>query len=367
MEPQIPEHITIMMQNTSTLQLLFCGETLLAVNPAFEKRFPGFSLGCSAETVFGPGVEQYRCFSGQGSLLFSASFSGTTVDVKLSRLGGLTLAELLPTEEAVSAAVMQAISRSLAAPLTNIKVLSPRLLPLLAQSGDDTLTEQTAQFNKSLYNILRVSNQIRFSAMEQLRLNKKPLEIMSWLREFALKVEPLCAMAGRTLITKLPPMEETVNFDPELLEQALLSLVSNAIKFTGPDGEICLSATIIGRARLHITISDNGRGIPAHEMGFLFGKKEAAPLIPSPNQGIGLGLPTARRILLAHGGSLFVESQEHVGTAVHLALPIPRGNGELKLKAPVLVPEISGGIDPLLLELADALPAAAFNVMDTEL
>lgn len=367
METQIPEHILIMTHSSSNLQLLFRKEVLLTANPAFQNQFPGFSPGCSAEDIFGPGVEQFRCFTGEGSLLFSVSFPGATMDVKLSQLEDLTLAELLPDQESISASALQSIARSLAEPLTGIKVLSPKLLPLLTQSGDPVITEQTAQFNKSLYNILRVSNHIRFSATEQLRPNKKPLEIMAWLREFAGKVGPLCAMSGKQLVTELPPVEETVNFDPELLEQALLNLISNAIKFTGPDGEIHLSAKKIGRARLHITLRDNGQGIPAHRMGLLFSVGKQAPLIPDPRQGIGLGLPTARKILRAHGGSLFLESTEGTGTAIHLALPISRITGDLQLKAPVLVPQISGGIDPLLLELADALPAQAFQVDDTEI
>ena len=367
METHIPEHILTMMNSSSTPQLLFQREALLIANPAFQKQFPGFEPGCSAEAVFGPGVEQYRGFTGEGCLLFSVSFPGATMDVKLSRLDAFTLAELSPEAEAVSAAAMQAISRSLAEPLTCIKVLSPRLLPLLTASEDPTITEQASQFNRSLYNILRVANHIRYSAMEQLRPNKKSMEIMAWLREFAGKVGPLCAMAGKKLITELPPLEETVSFDPDLLEQALLTLISNAIKFTGTDGEIYLSAKIIGRARLHIILRDNGQGIPAHQMGLLFGAGRQAPLIPDPRQGIGLGLPVARRILTAHGGSLFLESQEGGGTAVHLALPVSRITGELQLKAPILVPQISGGIDSLLLELADALPPQAFHVDDTEI
>lgn len=367
METHIPEHISIMMESTSNLQLLFHGQTLLAANPAIRAQLPGIHPGCSAEEIFGASVEQYRLFSGEGSLLFSHSFPGITMDVKLSRLDSFTLAELLPEAQVVSAAAMQAISRSLAEPLTNIKVLSPRLLPLLTASEDPVVTEQTAQFNKSLYNILRVSNHIRLSAVEQLHPNKKATEIMTWLREFAGKVEPLCTMSGKKLVTALPPIEETVSFDPELLEQALLNLISNAIKFTGKDGEICLSAKLIGRARLHITLRDNGQGIPAHQMGLLFGAGKQPPLIPDPRQGIGLGLPMARRILTAHGGSLFLESQEGSGTAVHLALPVSRITGELQLKAPILVPQISGGIDSLLLELADALPPQAFHVDDTEI
>ena len=367
MEPFIPEHILTLTQNASNPQLLFQQETLLYANPAFQKQFPNFTVGCSAESVFGPGVEQLRQFSGEGCLLFTASLSGITTDIRLIRLEHLTLAQLLPDPEGISASTLQSISRSLAEPLTSIKVLSPKLLPLLTQSEDPVILEQTAQFNKSLYNILRVSNHIRYSATEKPRLNNKTMDIMEWLREFSQKIEPLCTMSGRTLTTEIPPTEVLVPFDPELLELALLNLVSNAIKFTGSDGLIHLSAAMIGRARLHITLRDNGRGIPAHQMAQLFSNSKTVPLIPDPRQGIGLGLPMARKILLAHNGSLFLESHEGEGTAVHLALPVSRGLGSLQLKAPVLVPEISGGISSLLLELADALPAKAFHIHDTEI
>ena len=72
---------------------------------------------------------------------------------------------------------------------------------------------------------------------------------------------------------------------------------------------------------------------------------------------LGLGLPLCQRIAREHGGSLALASEEGKGTTVTVSLPNRRGHQRLGMALP---PDMSGGFDPMLVELSDALPKQAF-------
>lgn len=77
-----------------------------------------------------------------------------------------------------------------------------------------------------------------------------------------------------------------------------------------------------------------------------------------PVHGLGLGLPLCRRIAQGHGGSLVVSSRQGEGTAVTVRLP-DRRSGVTLVRQPLF--HYAGGFNPVLVELADALPVQAFT------
>ena len=108
--------------------------------------------------------------------------------------------------------------------------------------------------------------------------------------------------------------------DPALLEQVVVILLSNAIKYSPPDRPIAVHA-IRREDRVAITIRDKGMGIPAVDLPHLtkpFFRASNARSTP----GTGLGLSLARHILALHGGRLRIESEEGSGTSVTIELPI---------------------------------------------
>jgi len=100
-----------------------------------------------------------------------------------------------------------------------------------------------------------------------------------------------------------------VTADPKKLRQALANVVGNAVKFSPHGGEVLVEVQR-DAGTLRFAISDQGPGIPPHEQKHLFepffhaaGKDDRAK-----HPGSGLGLPVARRILEAHGGTISIES-----------------------------------------------------------
>jgi signal transduction histidine kinase len=107
--------------------------------------------------------------------------------------------------------------------------------------------------------------------------------------------------------------------DPILLEQALVIILSNAMKYSPPDRAINVSAHAQDGS-IAITIQDHGTGISKEDLPFLmqpFFRGQNAKNVP----GTGLGLSLAWHILKLHGGNLEIQSQEGKGTAVTMIVP----------------------------------------------
>lgn len=126
---------------------------------------------------------------------------------------------------------------------------------------------------------------------------------------------------GLGLTVILEPLHEpgAVLADEKRLKQAIYNVVSNAVKFTPPGGEIRLSAAR-AEGRVRITVADTGIGIPEADQRRVFGRFEKADTL-SRQSGAGLGLALVKSIVELHGGRVELESQPGSGTAVHCLLP----------------------------------------------
>ena len=127
---------------------------------------------------------------------------------------------------------------------------------------------------------------------------------------------------GVVLIADLPQAPLTFTADARAFRQILLNLVTNAVKFTRHGGEVRIKGAA-GDGILKIMVSDNGIGIPADALsriGQAFEQASNDPMLA--REGTGLGLALVRALVAQHGGTLSIESQEHVGTTVTVELPL---------------------------------------------
>src|SRR2546422_7316456 len=112
-----------------------------------------------------------------------------------------------------------------------------------------------------------------------------------------------------------------VTADRGRLRQVLLTLLSNAIKFTTDGGRITLSAQVAGDL-VRVAVSDSGIGIAPDDQQKLF--QEFVQLDGSPSrryEGTGLGLALSKRLVELHGGTLGVESELGKGSTFWFTLP----------------------------------------------
>jgi two-component system phosphate regulon sensor histidine kinase PhoR len=109
--------------------------------------------------------------------------------------------------------------------------------------------------------------------------------------------------------------------DPQAIAEALLNLLNNAHKYTGPEKRIAVSARRQG-AEVLLAVQDNGPGIPRREQKRIFEKfYRAQDPLSREIEGTGLGLAMVKHIVGAHGGKVGVESDLGKGATFTIALP----------------------------------------------
>jgi len=114
-----------------------------------------------------------------------------------------------------------------------------------------------------------------------------------------------------------------VRADREKLDQILLNLVGNAVKFTDQDGHITLSCTA-DDTHVRVIVQDTGRGIPRAKLQSIFDPfvQVDRHLTPERQQGVGLGLAISRDLARAMHGDISVESDSGQGATFELTLPL---------------------------------------------
>lgn len=123
---------------------------------------------------------------------------------------------------------------------------------------------------------------------------------------------------GISIKMKVPDDLPEVLAEPSRIGQVLANLLSNALRYTSPGGEVCVSAWSDDSV-VHFEISDTGQGIPAEYLDRVFEQFFRVPGQP-PEEGECLGLAIARDIVEAHGGTIDVESREEKGSTFTFSL-----------------------------------------------
>jgi two-component system, OmpR family, sensor histidine kinase KdpD len=126
-------------------------------------------------------------------------------------------------------------------------------------------------------------------------------------------------LKGHPVRTKFPPDLPLVRIDGVLIEQVLINLLENALKYTPPQSPIDLSASEVDKA-IRFEIADRGPGLPKGEEQRIFDKFYRAG--PVREGGVGLGLTICRGIIEAHGGRIWAENRAGGGAVFRFTLPL---------------------------------------------
>lgn len=172
-----------------------------------------------------------------------------------------------------------------------------------------------------------VQRLLQFS--RHLPAQKMPEEIGRTIRSMVSFLSPSFLDRGAHISLELDAADgERVLADRNHLEALFAILLSNALDAVGPESKIAIRCRRPSPHRVEIQIADNGCGIAAPDLPFVF---EPFFSTKGPGKGTGLGLAIARNIVLEHGGSIRLESTPHQGTAVFVELPLyretPAGGG----------------------------------------
>ena len=230
------------------------------------------------------------------------------------------------------------VSHELRTPLTSIS----GYLELL-QDGD--VGELTGEQHRMLEVIDRNTSRLRgliedllvLNRIESggLKVNVAPVSIRELITHTGQELSPLAHAGAVELDIDAGPDAAIVQGDRGHLHRAVVNIVSNAIKFSRPDGVVTLRCTLDqGAHRVLVTCQDRGIGIPADDQAQLFTRFfRASNATDQAIAGTGLGLAIVKQIVEDHGGELRLTSAEGEGTTVVMDLPlfeqprVPGGGG----------------------------------------
>lgn len=146
------------------------------------------------------------------------------------------------------------------------------------------------------------------------------VELDDAVREALLTLAPR-SEAAQVKVDSRVPQGLRVQADPQRLEQILLNLIENAIKFNHPGGSVRVEASALPRA-VQVVISDTGAGIPSAHLEKIFHRFHRVDPSRSREQGgTGLGLAIVKHLVRLHGGSIRAESELGRGSRFILELP----------------------------------------------
>ena len=158
----------------------------------------------------------------------------------------------------------------------------------------------------------------------KLELHEEPIDVAATVASCLRLMRPRAEAAQVGLDAELPATLPAVRADDRRLKQILLNLLSNAVKFTPAGGKVVLRAQA-DAAGFHLSVVDNGIGIAAADLAKAlspFGQVDSRLARRYP--GTGLGLPLTKAMVELHGGTLRIDSQPGLGTAVTVSLPLER-------------------------------------------
>jgi two-component system, OmpR family, phosphate regulon sensor histidine kinase PhoR len=218
------------------------------------------------------------------------------------------------------------VSHELRTPLSSIKAYAELLVD--GEATDDKTRSEFYQIIQAEAERLSrlIDNILNISRIESgmMRVTKKNIAVNGILKRVLEVARPSAREKSLQIVDRLAPMFTTVDADPDMIYQAALNLVSNAIKYTKEGGRVEISLTTDEAKReLVVLVTDTGVGIPAEAMKHLFEKFYRVEQNKAMAKGSGLGLNLTRQIIEGiHRGRMIVHSEPGKGSTFGFALPI---------------------------------------------
>ena len=223
------------------------------------------------------------------------------------------------------------VSHELRTPLTNVRSYAETLrdgddIPRdMENSFLDVIISETDRMTRIVQDLLTLSR--LDSGRAEIKMVRFPL--LDAIDSVCRAVELEAQRRGHTLVRRYGRTLPMVTGDRSRLEQVMMNVIGNSIKYTPDGGSITVDAGIRG-GNVWIEVSDTGIGIPQQDRERIFDRFYRVDKARSRESGgTGLGLSIAREIVLRHHGSIALTDHEGPGTTVRIVLPI-RQSGEAR-------------------------------------
>ncbi|MHC1728718.1 MAG: PAS domain S-box protein [Syntrophobacteraceae bacterium] len=237
--------------------------------------------------------------------------------------------ESAESADRIKSAFLASMSHELRTPLNSIIGFTGILLQGLAGELNQEQTKQMGMIQKSARHLLELINDVLdISKIEagQLSLSIERYNLSDSFEGVIHTIRPLAEKKGLTLSMDLSLEVAEVVSDRRRVEQILINLVNNAIKFTD-QGEVRIESTV-NAGRIVTVITDTGIGISPGDMSTLFETfRQIDKGVARRYEGSGLGLSICRGLVKGLGGEIWATSEgEGKGSTFTFTLPVARGN-----------------------------------------
>jgi signal transduction histidine kinase len=234
-------------------------------------------------------------------------------------------------------AFISVAAHELKTPITLIEGYASMMDDLIQQGKGTNLDSLLVGMNTGIDRLRSiVDDMIDVSMIDNdlLQLNFQPIQVSQMLSALSLELEPALRIRKLNVnIREFDGSKEWIYIDPTRITQALRNVIHNAIKYTPDGGTISVDGRRLS-GFIEVTVTDTGIGISAEDQSSIFEKfgqlgrvdLHSSGKTKFKGGGPGLGLPIARGILEAHGGSIWVQSDGHdefrnPGTTFHILIP----------------------------------------------
>jgi signal transduction histidine kinase/CheY-like chemotaxis protein len=210
---------------------------------------------------------------------------------------------------------------------------------MLAESLADRLTQEEAEILRESVQacnrlIRLVSSMLDISQIEsgKMRMNFAPADLRVITSNVVALFQGEARKKGLRLVLELPARLPHLEIDSERIEQVLVNLLGNAVKFTGTGTVTVAIRLATGGRGIDILVSDTGVGIAPEEQDHIFDEfaQIRGQVDKRQREGSGLGLAIAKRIVEAHSGSIAVNSELGRGSTFRCFLPLRRAGQDTR-------------------------------------
>ncbi len=219
---------------------------------------------------------------------------------------------------------MSIIAHDLKNPFNAILGFSDLMLSQFHQLDDETLLKGLRTIESASSHAYKLLENLLIWSQNQtglMKFNPEMLNLKTQLNELLSTVENTAINKRIKIIIKIEK-SKNIYADKNMIDSILRNLISNAIKFSYPEGKINISATEIGN-HMHISVTDNGIGITPDRISAIFKIDKRTNTLGTENeQGTGLGLILCKEFVNRHKGDIWVKSIPGKGSTFTFSLPL---------------------------------------------
>jgi two-component system sensor histidine kinase BaeS len=236
----------------------------------------------------------------------------TGIGVTVAIIGGFTIVitrvgRAFREQNRLRRQLMADVAHELRTPLAILQGRVEGMLDGVYERDDERLGEllSETQHLSRLVDDLRTLANAEAGALE---LRKELVDVAELIRDTA------ASLTG-PIVVNVPDELPSIELDPIRIREVLLNLLTNALRAIAADGRVSIDATAT-LTNIVIRVVDNGSGIPADQLSSIFDRFRKG----RDSTGSGLGLAIARKLVVAHGGEIRIDSVEGKGTTVTVSL-----------------------------------------------